>query len=84
MWTFHRGSGTQETSGSRFEEAELRLHELEHRELDLISRLCVLHERRELYPREVTERQVDELDRKLDELREEIATLRAELPGGRD
>ena len=80
MWTFHRGHQSQESARARVEAAESRLHNLEHRELDLITRLGVLHERRELFPQEVTDRQVEELDRRLDEIREEIASLRAELP----
>jgi hypothetical protein len=66
------------------EEAESRLRELEYRELDLITRIGVLHDRREQYPQEVSERQVEALDVKLDELREEIASLRAELPSRRE
>ena len=84
MWTFHRGNRSQESERARVEAAQSRLHNLEYRELDLITRLGVLHERREVYPHEVTDRQVEELDRKLDEIREEIADLRAELPTGRD
>ncbi len=53
---------------------------LKHREIDLISRLSVLYERRELYPMEVTKRQVAELNRKLDEVRAERDALRAEGP----
>jgi hypothetical protein len=66
------------------EEAESRLRELEYRELDLITRIGVLHDRREQYPQEVSERQVEALDVKLDEIREEIASLRAELPSRRE
>jgi chromosome segregation ATPase len=84
MWTFHRGDGNPESARAKLEAARSRLHNLEYRELDLITRIGVLHERRELYPLEVTDRQVDELDRKLDEIREEIASLRAELPVARD
>jgi chromosome segregation ATPase len=83
MWTFHRGERARESARARVEAARSRLHNLEYRELDLITRIGVLQERRELYPLEVTERQVDELDRKLDQIREEIARLRAELPTGR-
>ncbi len=53
---------------------------LKHREIDLVSRLSVLYERRELYPMEVTKRQVAELNRKLDEVRAERDALRAEGP----
>ncbi len=63
---------------SRHEETESQLKLLGHRELDLVSRLAVLYERAELYPQEVTKRQVAELNRKLDEIRSEIDVLRAE------
>ena len=58
-------------------ETESQLEILRHRELDLVSRLGVLYERAELYPQEVTKRQVAELNRKLDEIRAEIGALRA-------
>ncbi|MGZ4408952.1 MAG: hypothetical protein ACXVY6_09205 [Gaiellaceae bacterium] len=80
MWVFHRADPKQLTARRRAEETASKLRNLEHRELDLLSRLAVLQERHELYPREVTERQVAELDRKLDEMRDEIAALRAGLP----
>jgi chromosome segregation ATPase len=84
MWTFHRGNRSQESARARVEAAESRLHNLEYRELDLITRLGVLQDRRELYPQEITGRQVEELDRRLDEIRAEIASLRADLPTSRD
>ena len=80
MWTFQSADRSQPTSRSIAEEAESRLRNLEHRELDVVSRLSVLHERRELYPDEVTDRQVAELDRRLDEIRAQIDQVRAELP----
>jgi hypothetical protein len=67
---------------SRAEDARSRLKLLRHRELDVVSRLSVLYERSELYPREVTKRQVTELNRKLDEIRAEIDALGAEAPSG--
>lgn len=79
MWTFHSADRAQATARSRAEEAQSRLRNLESRELDVISRLSVLHERRELYPAEVTDRQVAELDRRLDEIRAQIDALRSEL-----
>lgn len=84
MWTFHMGDRSTETERSRTEELLSRLRNLEYRELDLVSRLSILHERHELYPREVTDRQVAELDRKLDDIRAQIAALGAELPMRRD
>ena len=78
MWTFHRGSRSEESARAKAEAAQSRLHNLEHRELDLITRLSVLQERAELFPQEVTDGQVEELDRRLDDVREEIASLRAE------
>jgi hypothetical protein len=60
------------------------VNDLESLELDLLTRLSVLYERHELYPNEVTERQVDELDRRLDGVREELTSLRAASPGRRD
>jgi hypothetical protein len=77
MWTFHSAHRAKPTQRSSAEEATSRLRHLAHRELDLVSRLSVLHERRELYPNEVTERQVAELDQKLDDIRAEIELLRA-------
>lgn len=77
MWTFHSAHSAKPTQRSSAEEATSRLRHLAERELDLVSRLSVLYERRELYPHEVTERQVAELDQKLDEIRAEIELLRA-------
>ena len=59
---------------------EVRLVELGHRELDLLSKLSVLYERHELFPGEGTDRQLAEVNRLLDEVRAEIDTLRAEAP----
>ena len=86
MWVFASAARDGSTVRSRAEEAESRLKLLRHRELDLVSRLSVLYERAELFPREVTARQVSELNRKLDEIRAEIDRLRAEEPEppGRD
>jgi hypothetical protein len=84
VWTFHSTDRSQRTARAQTEQVCSRLRNLEHREIDLLSRLSVLHERRELYPQEVTEPQVAELDRKLDAIREEIVSLRAELPACRD
>ena len=77
MWTFHSAHRAKPTQQSSAEEATSRLRHLAQRELDLVSRLSVLYERRELYPHEVTDRQVAELDQKLDEIRAEIELLRA-------
>jgi hypothetical protein len=84
VWTFHSASRSEPTERSKAEDRRSRLKQLEYREIDLLSRLSVLEERRMSYPHEVTDRQVDELDRRLDEVRAEIATLRAELPTHRD
>lgn len=84
VWTFHSASRAEPTERSRAEDRLSRLKQLEYREVDLLSRLTVLEERRISYPHEVTDRQVDELDRRLDEVRAEIETLRAELPTHRD
>ena len=78
VWVFHSADRHGSTERSRAEETESQLKVLGHRELDLVSRLAVLYERAELYPQEVTKRQVAELNRKLDEIRSEIDALRAE------
>lgn len=80
MWTFHSANRAEPTERSKAEDRLSRLKQLEYRELDLLSRLTVLAERRLSYPHEVTDRQVDELDRRLDDVRAEIESLRAELP----
>jgi cell division protein FtsB len=79
VWVFHSAERSGPTARSIAEEKRSRLKTLRHRELDLVSRLSVLYERSELYPREVTKRQVAELNRKLDEIRAEIDALRAEV-----
>ena len=84
VWPFHSASRSEPTERSKAEDRLSRLKQLEYRELDLLSRLTVLEERRISYPHEVTERQVDELDRRLDEVRAELEALRAELPTSRD
>ena len=78
VWVFHSADRKGASARSRAEETESKLKLLGHRELDLVSRLAVLYERAELYPQEVTKRQVAELNRKLDEIRAEIDSLRAE------
>lgn len=80
MWVFHSGERYEPREGSLTESRESRLRTLKYRELDLVSRLSVLFERRELYPIEISKRQVSELNRKLDEIRAEIDALRADLP----
>ena len=80
VWRFEPVDRSQPTARSIAEHAESRLRNLAHRELDLVFRLSVLYERRELYPDEVTDRQVAELDRRLDEIRAQIERARAELP----
>jgi hypothetical protein len=80
VWVFHSADRVRQTARSRAEEIDSRLKVLGYRELDLVSRLAVLYERAELYPREVTKPQVAELNRKLDEIRAEIETLRAVEP----
>jgi hypothetical protein len=79
-WTFHSADRSHPTRRSIAEDRESRLRTLKHRELDLVSRLSILFERRELYPREVTKRQVAELNRRLDDVRAEIDQLRADGP----
>ena len=80
MWVFHSADRSQPTKRSVAESRDSQLRTLKYRELDLVSRLSVLFERRELYPVEVSKRQVSELNRKLDEIRAEIDRLRADGP----
>ena len=80
MWAFHSADRSQPTTRSVAESRESQLRTLKYRELDLVSRLSVLFERRELYPVEVSKRQVSELNRKLDEIRAQIDQLRADGP----
>jgi len=81
VWTFHSAKATDATARSRADAARSRLKLLRHHEIDVVSRLSVLYERSELYPREITKRQVTELNRKLDEIRAEIDSLLADGAG---
>jgi len=78
---FRQARRPAQNVASPHDEDALRLRELGHRELDLISKLSLLYERHELYPGEVTDRQLAELNRMLDKVRAEIDALRAEPHG---
>jgi hypothetical protein len=74
-WTFH-SSEPEPTHRTKGEQAASRVKVLEHREADLVRRLVTLKERHAFFPKEVTARQVAELDAKLQQLRAELDAVR--------